>query len=64
MGTVSALPTPDSYVWRLGPALSEAGVDGRHVRVRWSDGRTSVFHAMWLRDNCPCDQCVHPVTRE
>lgn len=34
------------------------------VAVRWSDGRTSPFHFAWLRDNCPCRLCVHPLTRE
>ncbi|MFY1662737.1 gamma-butyrobetaine dioxygenase [Pseudomonas sp. Pseu.R1] len=34
------------------------------VAVQWDDGRKSLFHTEWLRDNCPCETCVHPVTRE
>ena len=29
----------------------------RTVAVRWSDGRVSRFHHIWLRDNCTCTQC-------
>jgi|688.fasta_scaffold142082_2 gamma-butyrobetaine hydroxylase len=32
----------------------------RHVSVQWSDGHTSTFHHVWLRDNCP--QKRHPQT--
>ncbi|MDF0729267.1 gamma-butyrobetaine dioxygenase [Pseudomonas entomophila] len=34
------------------------------VTVTWADGRVSPFHSLWLRDNCPCDECVYTVTRE
>ncbi|WP_095081421.1 gamma-butyrobetaine dioxygenase [Pseudomonas sp. Irchel s3h17] len=34
------------------------------VLVKWADGRTSPFHHPWLRDNCPCAECVYSVTRE
>ena len=30
------------------------------LRVCWADGRASSFHAVWLRDNCPCPECRHP----
>jgi gamma-butyrobetaine dioxygenase len=32
--------------------------------LHWSDGRISRFHALWLRDNCPCPQCRHPQALE
>lgn len=41
---------------------SELQVGG--VSLQWDDGRKTVFHFEWLRDNCPCPACVHPVTRE
>ena len=44
----------------IAAAVPQAG----WVEVAWSDGRTSRFHHLWLRDNCPCEQCVHQVTRE
>lgn len=34
--------------------------DGGLVEVAWEDGCRQSFHAMWLRDNCPCPQCRHP----
>ena len=36
----------------------------KQVRVTWNDGRTAVFHFLWLRDNCHCPQCRHPETLE
>jgi gamma-butyrobetaine dioxygenase len=35
--------------------------DGR-LELRWADGHRSVFHGVWLRDNCPCPDCRHPAT--
>jgi hypothetical protein len=29
----------------------------RSINIVWSDGRCSVFHHIWLRDNCTCSQC-------
>ena len=34
------------------------------VLIEWADRRISPFHHVWLRDNCPCAQCVYSVTRE
>ncbi|MHC6226345.1 gamma-butyrobetaine dioxygenase [Pseudomonas sp. X10] len=34
------------------------------ITVTWADGRVSPFHSLWLRDNCPCTECVYTVTRE
>ena len=44
--------------------LAEAQVLDNQIRVQWADGRVSPFHHQWLRDNCPCAQCVYSVTRE
>lgn len=38
----------------------EIGDDG--IGITWSDGRESLFHHIWLRDNCPTDR--HPETLE
>ena len=32
----------------------------RLLAVDWADGHHSVFHYIWLRDNCPCRLCRHP----
>ena len=53
--------------WRTYPvthAVADVTVEGDAARVRWTDGRSSAFHFVWLRDNCPCAHCVYPVTRE
>jgi 3-hydroxyacyl-CoA dehydrogenase/alpha-ketoglutarate-dependent taurine dioxygenase len=34
---------------------------GGGVSVEWDGAELPAF---WLRDNCPCDECVHPQTRE
>ncbi|MEH6547026.1 MAG: TauD/TfdA family dioxygenase [Sneathiella sp.] len=34
------------------------------VDMVWSDGHHSQFHFIWLRDNCPCPDCLHPQTKE
>jgi gamma-butyrobetaine dioxygenase len=43
--------------------LAERGTSGQ-VTVEWDDGQRSDFVPFWLRDNCPCEECVHPQTRE
>jgi gamma-butyrobetaine dioxygenase len=53
--------------WRIFPASAKVSVvdtEAVMVRVTWDDGRVSRFHVMWLRDNCPCTECVSPLTRE
>ncbi|MEN5091082.1 gamma-butyrobetaine dioxygenase [Pseudomonas protegens] len=44
--------------------LSSVQVLPDRVQVHWADGRLSPFHHQWLRDNCPCPECVYSVTRE
>ena len=38
--------------------------DREAIEVTWSDGHLSRYHHLWLRDNCPCSDCVNPATRE
>lgn len=38
-------------------AISSAEVSGHAVTVSWKDGHKSLFHHMWLRDNCSCKSC-------
>lgn len=45
-------------------ALTAVALLADRVHVTWADGRISPFHHQWLRDNCPCPQCVYRVTRE
>jgi len=53
----------------LAPYRSERTIvhvthDPSGVTLRWDDGGESRFHALWLRDNCPCPRCRHPHTLE
>jgi gamma-butyrobetaine dioxygenase len=32
--------------------------------VGWSDDSTNEFHHVWLRDNCGCVECRHPIVGE
>ena len=59
-----SIPTPDVYEWPLVSQIDSAQIDDGHVCISWADGRQSRFHAMWLRDQCACSDCTHPVTRE
>ena len=36
----------------------------RSVHVTWDDGCEGALHFMWLRDNCGCAACWHPLTHE
>jgi gamma-butyrobetaine dioxygenase len=38
--------------------------DPEGVTLEWSDGLSSRFHVLWLRDNCACRECRHPVALE
>ena len=38
-------------------AIESVEPDDQALVVRWSDGRVSRFHYIWLRDNCTCNQC-------
>jgi gamma-butyrobetaine hydroxylase len=36
-----------------------ATADHQTLIVSWPSGGESRFHALWLRDNCPCAECRH-----
>ncbi|MGE8185183.1 gamma-butyrobetaine dioxygenase [Pseudomonas mandelii] len=54
----------DFRTYPLISALSAVQTLADRIQVQWADGRVSHFHHQWLRDNCPCPQCVYTVTRE
>ena len=49
-------PTPHSIV--------SLKYDPAGVALEWSDGRSCRFHTLWLRDNCACRECRHPLALE
>ncbi|MFJ4197439.1 gamma-butyrobetaine dioxygenase [Pseudomonas sp. NPDC089534] len=62
MNTVAAVA--DFRTYPLISALNGVQRLADRVLTEWADGRVSPFHHAWLRDNCPCPQCVYSVTRE
>jgi gamma-butyrobetaine dioxygenase len=56
--------TPDFDVYPTDPRLVDAVDAERWVEVSWADGASARFHHVWLRDNCACDDCVYPITKE
>lgn len=56
--------TPDFDSHPIDHTAAQVSVHPAWVEVVWSDGRTSRYHHIWLRDNCPCELCVHQVTKE
>src|SRR5438270_13415533 len=44
--------------------IIDLGHDGKSILVTWDDYRQSRFHALWLRDNCACPECRHPIALE
>ncbi|UYG09266.1 TauD/TfdA family dioxygenase [Halomonas sp. M4R1S46] len=63
--TETALPlTPDYDAWPIDAALDAVSFTPRLVTVRWSDGRVSRYHGVWLRENAADETTVNPATRE
>ncbi len=59
-------PTPDfdSYPVPAAILAVETEDKGQILRVAWSDGRHSRYHAIWLRDNASDDENLNLETRE
>ena len=60
----TAVAVADFRTYPLISALGGVRGLADRVVIEWADGRVSPFHHVWLRDNCPCDQCFYSVTRE
>jgi gamma-butyrobetaine dioxygenase len=56
--------TPGSLSSTSGTATASLAVraGGGWLELPAPDGRALRFPAAWLRDNCPCEQCLDPVT--
>jgi gamma-butyrobetaine dioxygenase len=39
------------------PSIERIDRQQRNISILWKDGHRSVFHHIWLRDNCTCSQC-------
>lgn len=42
--------------------VRDVTISDRSLAIAWADGHRSLFHAVWLRDHCPCPDCRHPTT--
>ena len=63
--TSEALPwTPDFESYAIVHGIASAAVNDDCVCIRWSDGKESMHHALWLRENSPDPQTIHPLSRE
>ena len=41
-------------------SILQVRLENDGVELGWSDGKTSFFHSIWMRDNCCCDICGRP----
>ncbi len=57
-------PIPDFNVYPVRATIERAESWDTGAQVFWSDGHVSRYHGLWLRDNCPCAECVNPETLE
>ena len=62
--TLDRVPTADFATYRVDHPIRSVVAEDRAFRVVWDDGRVSLFHYVWLRDNCACETCIDPRTRE
>lgn len=56
--------TPDFDHWDHAADIAEATANGGAVNITWSDGKTSQHHALWLAENDPSPETLHPLSRE
>ena len=60
----SQIPSPDFEIYSNQDQINAAVPCETGVQVTWQDGHVSRFHNLWLRDNCPCAECINQLTRE
>ncbi|ABN66812.1 Trimethyllysine dioxygenase (Epsilon-trimethyllysine 2-oxoglutarate dioxygenase) (TML-alpha-ketoglutarate dioxygenase) (TML hydroxylase) (TML dioxygenase) (TMLD) [Scheffersomyces stipitis CBS 6054] len=47
------------------PSITSAtAISPDSVEIKWSNDQSSVFHNIWLRDNCHCEKCYYPATKQ
>jgi len=63
-GTTTVNAMADLAAYGSQQTIVSLGHDAKGVTLNWSDGHTSRFHVLWLRDNCACPECRHPQALE
>ena len=56
--------TPDFDIWPIHHAATTLDHTGDALSITWSDGATSQYHALLLRENSPDPETIHPKARE
>ena len=56
--------TPDFDIWPIEFAATACAHRDDVLSITWSDGATSQFHALLLRENSPDPNTIHPKARE
>ncbi|KAK6201285.1 uncharacterized protein RJT21DRAFT_85274 [Scheffersomyces amazonensis] len=51
------------YKQKIGSAIVDPE-DYRQIVVTFARGDQAIFHNIWLRDNCHCDQCYYTITKQ
>lgn len=66
LATTSRLWTSNATASAAAPAevTLSALSDKDALEVQWQDNKRSLYGYLWLRDNCQCDQCIHPSNRQ
>lgn len=55
---------PDFNIYRTDKALMDAANENNRIRLSWNDKSENLVHLIWLRENCPCNQCRDGEVRE
>ena len=64
MNVSNKIATPDNLFWPQRNSIVSATIIDKAVVLHWNDDQQSTLHPVWLRDNCCCEACLNPVTRE
>ncbi len=56
--------TPDFENYPIAHHIASAAIDIDAVVLHWDDDMVSAHHAMWLRENSPDAETIHPLSRE
>ena len=44
--------------------VRDVKVEAGSAIITWSEGEQTAVPLLWLRDHCPCPQCLHPETKQ
>ena len=56
--------TPDFDHWPSSPGIANIKASDGALEITWCDGKASSHHALWLAENDPAPEVLHPRSRE